>query len=246
MEIIHAVWEQRNMGVDCVEITLSRGDNVTDELKESIRAAETEYTVVKIPSARADLSFMVQDLGFEYIECLVSLHRSTELPELPPMQVKLIENSDCVLMDSHDHERMLSEVRNDLFDTGRAYLDPHFTHEQANERYVGWIKDELERGTEFYKFRYKGEDAGFFALKQQRPGVLFPFLAGLYPDGPKALGLGYPLCYYEIAQARECGARTITGMVSTNNIASLAALTSYGYTVDGAVSVYVKHGEAAE
>ena len=242
MEIVHAVWEQRNMGVDCVEITLSRNDKVTDEVIDSIRSAETEYTVIKIPSARADISFMVQEAAYKYIECLISLHRSTALPDIPPMQKKLIENSDCVLMDASDQERLFSEIRNDMFDTGRAFLDPYFTHEQANERYVGWIKDETERGTEFYKFRYKGEDAGFFALKQVRSGVLFPFLAGLYPDGPHALGLGYPLCYQEIAQAAKCGARTITGMVSTNNTASLAALTSYGYTVDGSVSVYVKHG----
>jgi hypothetical protein len=243
MNIVHATWEQRNMGVDCVEITLARTDSVTDEVKDEIAAAETEYTVIKVPSARADLAFMVQDLGFKYIECLISLHRSTALPDVPPMQEKLIGSSDCVLMDAADQERMLEEVRNDMFDTGRVFLDSSFTHEQANERYVGWIKDEIERGTEFYKFRFNGEDAGFFALKQVRSGVLFPFLAGIYPDGPKALGLGYPLCYYEIAQAAKCGARTILGNVSTNNVASLAALTSYGYTVDGMVSVYVKHGE---
>lgn len=241
MEIIHAVWEQRNMGVDCVEINLSRRDEVSDETRESIRAAETEYTVIKIPSAQVSLAFMVQSMGYQYVENLLSLRRSTALPEVPPSQQKLIHSTECVLMIEDDYDRLFSEVRKDMFDTGRVFLDPHFTHEQANDRYVGWIKDEIQRGTEFYKFLYKGEETGFFALKELRKGVLFPFLAGLYPGGVNVLGLGYPLCYHEIAAAASKGARTITGNVSSNNIASLAALTSYGYTVDGAVSVYVKH-----
>lgn len=67
MEIVKAFWEKRNMGVDCVEITLASGDE-PDSCKEKILAAETEYTVVKVPTACPELSFMVQDLGYKYIE----------------------------------------------------------------------------------------------------------------------------------------------------------------------------------
>ena len=133
-------------------------------------------------------------------------------------------------------------LNSDLWNISTGVVrDPYFTKQQSNDRYVGWIRDEIERGTDFYKLIFKGEEAGFFGLKQMRPGVLFPFLAGLYPEGPKALGLGYVLCYHEIIKAAENGAKTITGAVSSNNIPSLAALTAYGYTVDGAVSVFVKH-----
>ena len=240
MEIVHADWEQRNMGVDCVEIVIDRKDD-PDEVKRLLSEVDAEYTVVKVPAAMAEMSFLVQEEGFRYIECLFSLRRSTDTPVLQPMQERLMSFSECVPMDDADLERLYSEVRNDMFDTGRVYLDPYFTKEQANERYVGWIHDEIERGTVIYKLRFKGEDAGFFGLKELRKGVLFPFLAGLYPGGPGALGLGYVLCYQEIIQAARNGARTITGSVSSNNIPSLASLTSYGYTVDGAVSVFVKH-----
>lgn len=240
MNIIHATWEQRNMGVDCIEIVLDKKDDPV-EVRRAIEEADAEYTVVKVPSAMAEMAFMVQAAGYKYVECLFSLRRSTEKPVLTPMQEKLISFSDCVPMTEDDYERLFSEVRNNMFDTGRVYLDPYFTKEQANNRYVGWIKDEIERGTGFCKLIFKGEEAGFFALKEMRPGVLFPFLAGLYPGGPKALGLGYVLCYHEIMKAAENGAKTITGSVSSNNIPSLAALTAYGYTVDGAVSVFVKH-----
>ena len=63
--------------------------------------------------------------------------------QLTPMQEKLISCSDCVTMTEDDYERLFSEVRNNMFDTGRVYLDPYFTKEQANNRYVGWIKDEI-------------------------------------------------------------------------------------------------------
>ena len=50
---------------------------------------------------------------------------------------------------------MEKELRSGLFDTDRVYLDPYFTKEQASNRYVNWIKDEMSRTTELFIIKYK-------------------------------------------------------------------------------------------
>ena len=242
MNVVNAVWERRNMGVDCVEITVERGDSPQSCL-ETVQSSDAEYLVVKIPAGQAETALLLQENGMQYIETMLSFRRGTQLPVLNVSQENLLKHVDYEKIPQDGFQQLFHEIQAGMFQTDRIALDPHFTEEQAHNRYIGWIRDEIERETDFFQLKYKDREVGFFGFKQLREGVYFPFLAGIYPSSRAVFGLGYALCYMEIKEANRRGARTITGSVSTNNVASLASLTTHGYIVDGAMGIYVRHKE---
>ena len=93
-----------------------------------------------------------------------------------------MERISCHEMVPGDLDFLYGAIRDGLFGTDRVSLDPHFTAEQSSNRYVYWIRDELDRGAKACKLVYRDSVVGFFTLKQRGPEEWFAFLGGLYPD----------------------------------------------------------------
>ena len=140
MKIIDAFWEKRNLGVDCKEFTVEDGDSAGD-VTGILNANQARYMVVKVPVAGAGVMFALSAAGYTFIECGIhAVHnlKTAEAAAIEKMSPYIVEYSR---MDQADMEFMYENIRNGVFKTDRVSLDPHFTPEQAANRYVCWIED---------------------------------------------------------------------------------------------------------
>lgn len=237
MQVIDAVWERRNLGVSTSEIMIDIKDDPY-EVKRFLCAFKDEYIVLKVPSLRADITNMASVCQFVYIEDMVTL--SSNLQEIirSPLQERLYASVQVKKMEREDMDELLHEVGKGMFDADRISLDPFFSSEQAGIRYVNWIKDELDKQTEFLKYVYKGETAGFITIREIDGGNYTAPLGGFYRKSQNT-GLGTVVKVPEEVKKR--GGRSVHTSVSSNNPAQLRNLVVNGYVPESISHIFIKH-----
>ncbi len=239
MRLIHALWEQRNMGVDCIEVIVEQNDTVQD-LKRERKYYETEYTVIKVPVKMMDICWYLQLNGYLFIETMTMCHHEVKLPELNRIQKRITDEVKYAAMNEDDKEELFAEIDAGLFQYDRVSMDPYFTRKQANDRYKGWIQEEIQRGTEVYKMEWKGRSVGFFTYKDLGKGIFFPFLGGVYAEYLKS-GLGTAMNYCEIKEAVRRKGKKMKSAYSSNNRGAASVHMSLGYILDEQTYVFVGH-----
>ncbi|MFT5337238.1 MAG: hypothetical protein ACI9YL_001240 [Luteibaculaceae bacterium] len=239
MKIVDATWEKRNLGVDCKEIFFEKGDNNIHFI-EQLKGISAEYTVVKIPVSNIELSYFLQENGFKFMEAITQCYHKAELPVLPKIYNRFIDNVTCDIMVKEDVEDLFQRIRNNLFVDDRVSLDPEFTIQQANNRYVGWVNDELEKGSVLYKIIYKDKPIGFFNMRDKGNGNFFASIGGIYPEFQNG-GFGVCMNYHQIQKAMKLGAKRIYTAFSSNNIGSYAIHLLMSYQMEEQNYVFVRH-----
>lgn len=239
MRVIDAVWEQRNLGVDCAEVILDQGDDV-EQLLTNLVDIETEYTVIKVPVARPDLLMALPKAGYFFIEAITACHHLGVLPPLSPIQNRLMGQLQYAPMVDADVFELYKEIRGGMLKEDRISLDPYFTQDLANNRYIGWINDEIERGSILYKLVFRDQNVGFFNMRNTGNNICNATIGGIYPNFQK-IGLGVGLNYFEIFEGIRQGARKICTSFSTNNRGAYAIHLSLGYILDTQYYVFIKH-----
>jgi hypothetical protein len=239
MKITHAIWEMRNLGVDAYEVEVEVNDT-PETLKEKSHLFKSEYTVIKVPATMMDISFYLQSQGYLFIEALTSCYHTGQLPIISSLQKRMIDSISCLEMNSSGYEYMLSEIKGGMFQDDRISIDPNFTEEQSNKRYLGWVSDELDRKSHFYELTYKNNRAGFFILRNQEPGVCLASLGGIYPNYQK-YGFGLSLNYYEIYEGIRQEVRKIETSFSSNNRGASSLHLSVGYILKEQYYVFIRH-----
>ena len=101
MKIIHAIWERRNLGVNCYEVTVEAEDTL-EMLKEKASEFETEYTIVKVPTSMADISFYLQGAGYTFMEIITSCYHGGKIPKLTRIQQRMVDSVSCEEMNNND------------------------------------------------------------------------------------------------------------------------------------------------
>ena len=91
MKLVNAIWEKRNLGIDCNEITIETTD-VTNEVLEKINNYETQYTVVKVPSNMNEICNGLQQKGYTYIETVINCFNAAKLPDLNSVQKRIVNS----------------------------------------------------------------------------------------------------------------------------------------------------------
>ena len=239
MKVIDAFWEKRNLGVDTVEFDLEVQDPAA-LVAQKIKENEKVYNVVKIPAGRSDLHFLMQELGYVYVETAFHLIHDLKAIPLSPLQKRM---TDCVSyqkMNEDDVAQLYAEIKKGMFTTDRIALHPSFGVEIANQRYINWIGDELSRGCELFKLIYKEKAIGFFTFKKLSDDVYYPFLAGMYESHIRS-GLGVNIVIKPVEEAVKRGAKFSDTYVVTNNLSSLTANLDYGYKIRGFSTVFHKY-----
>jgi hypothetical protein len=239
VKIVEATWEKRNLGVTCVEATVEPADTAA-ELRRRLAEISAQYNVVKVPAGRADAMLCVSELGYAFIEASIHVTWKVVPVELPAIQKRMADSTGHALMDDADKEVLWSELRRGIHDTDRVSLDPRFGKQRAGERYVGWIQDELARGTDIYKLTYKGQTIGYFTMKHLGDGVYYPFLGGMY-ESHRNSGLGIIVPYKPMCEVAARGGRSISTYISTNNEPAIRVHVSLGFSFGQVTYVYVKH-----
>jgi hypothetical protein len=239
LKIIDAVWEKRNIGVDTVEFEFDSGDGsaVVDEILHS----ERQYNVAKVPAGNAQIMTALQKNGYSFIESMLHFFISRGDLRLNSVQKRLSEAVVLEEMDADDIECLFSEMRKNMFDTDRVYVDPAFSREQAANRYIGWTKDELSRGTILYKMVYKGASIGFIGAN---PGKVMSFLGGMYTDYKKS-GLGINVITKNYESTLKLGAKHVEGAVSSNNPGVWKMYIDTGWQMNAVVNIFIKHKDMA-
>jgi hypothetical protein len=239
VKIIDAIWEKRNLGVSCVEATIEPTDTLED-IRQRLAAISAQYVVVKLPAGRGDAMFCLAELGYVFIEGNIRVTWKVGSLALPGIQQRMADSVGHVRMDDADKQFLWTELRKGIHDTDRVSLDPHFAKERAAERYVGWIQDEIARGTDVYKLTLKDQSIGYFTMKHLGEGVYYPFLAGMY-ESHRSSGLGFLIPHKPKCEVVAREGRSIATYISTNNEAAIRMHVSAGFTFGQVTYVYVKH-----
>ena len=239
MKIIDAFWEMRNLDVTCTEVTVE-----LDDLEEVVFAQINElplgYQVVKLPVARVDIMNALQNANFTFVESSISVEHDLQLKEPDGLFARMVSSCEFVLIGTDEIERISLEIRSDMFRTDRVYLDPEFTREQAANRYVNWMMDEVSRGASVYELRIKNVGIGFFLFRHDSKGVGYSALAGLYPSS-KTPGFGNVLLHQVLLEAKKRQLIRLESHVSSNNLAVVKNHIEQGFRITDIHYVYVRH-----
>lgn len=239
MKVIEAKWEKRNLGVVAYEISVEESDTLID-LKTTLDKLVSEYTVVKIPTYRAELLFETNSLKLTFVEMVTKCHYTGQTPALNGIHKRIIESLTCQEMGPENQRKLFAEVENGLFKADRVAIDPDFGIAKSSARYAGWIKDELDLGATIYEITRESEFVGFFLLRKIDNRRSVSNLAGLVGKFQKS-GMGYALNYFEIEKSSSIGADSVISTFSSNNRGASAIHMSMGYVLDSQNYVYIRH-----
>lgn len=216
MKFTNAVWETRNLGVECAEFEFSRTDTTRECELAFHEMMSYDYLTAKIPAGRMDIVSQLSSRRFRFAECLIELEHNLQNIKPEGIAARFDSMTSHELVDSSQVNDVFEEIRKGIFCTDRIYLDSHFSHQVAAERYVNWIKDEMLQGAEIYHVLYKDRKIGFFTYKEKEDRVAYPFLASLYQDYfNSGLGSSVVLEFMKLAKLKGCC--KIDTFVSSNN-----------------------------
>lgn len=243
MRVIDAVWEKRNLGVETKEIEFEEND-VIEAAEECLRKTHAEYLVAKVPANRRDISHLLHLYQYEFAEEMMLLSSShlENIIDTGVMQ-RLYRMVSVKKADEEDVREVIGEIRKGMFSTDRISLDPFFPEGIAEERYANWMLDELNRGTELYLYSYKDKNIGFSALREIKDGAYISFLGGIYNE-TRIGGVGVVTAVKGGEIVKKLGGKSLSSMVSSNNITQIRNLIHIGYNVSKINDVFIKHENA--
>lgn len=239
MKVVDAVWEQRNLGVQSIEIEIEQTD-LYEEVEQKLSGIQGQYLVVKVPTTRTDIAWLMAKYGYVYVEDMMFLEHNLQPIIRTPLQQRLYDAVKIETMQDEDFDTLFEEIDKGSFSFDRISNDPYFTAEQSVRRFHNWINDERERGAEFLKGMMKGEMTGFFSIRDTGDGVYTSALGGTFMKWRKG-GLGTNVQTPEEVKKR--GGKKLVLGVSTNNMIQIRALIQNGFFPVRANHVYVKHCE---
>ena len=227
MKVIDSVWEKENLGVTSKEIIIDMNDSI-DEVKNGLSAINDQYIVVKIPASKFEIMNLVQDMGYRFVEELISVEHDLHEVKRNRILQRLYDSLDYRKMNDEDIEILYQEIDKGMFDSDRISNDPHFSPELSARRYRNWVASMLKNGAIPYVMSYKGEPAGFIILTTKDRLVYHSVLGGGYEKFRKT-GLGMVQKEQEIVKL--LGGKLVATNVSSNNVNQCKALLANGYTV---------------
>lgn len=240
MRIIDAIWEKRNLGVECTEFEIAPDEDI-GEVKGIIQKYQTEYQIAKVPVGNVGMQLMLQEQGFRFYETNLQLERKIGTVESLPRIYSRFEK-DITFRDATDEEieKILEEVMDGhMFTTDKVALDPHFSPELSGRRYSLWARDILKAGAKTVVGLYRGEVASF-TIYEIKNHYFQAFIGGML-SGYRDMGLGFiPLCVTAKHISQAGGGLLRTG-VSSNNPAILRLQLSFGAHIKSMTNIFVKH-----
>ena len=247
MKIVNATWEMRNLNKKTIEVTLEKKDLLksVDEIIVSIKKIEQEYKpgylVIKILTGNPYIGNELYNNDFIYMETQIHLKALRNSVE------KFLKDYDGLfdntkiekVTDQEEIEFIVNEINKGIFYTDRIALDPNFGIEIANKRYINWLKDEIECGTDLYCISIENKKVGF-SLRRYNNNSIHDLLAGVFKEYQN-LKIGGNVYYAALSMDFNKGCKKFYTAVSSNNIVSLRLHEMLGYKVDFLQEVYIKH-----
>ncbi|MEM1020796.1 MAG: hypothetical protein AAGJ09_09950 [Pseudomonadota bacterium] len=240
MKLVHAVWEQRNLGLSVYEAEVMAGDTPDSISAQLSELTDVDYICVKVPIPEAHLTPTLEEQGFRFREMLSTVE-VTKLPALDSLQQRYASALKAAPATDTERAETFRHIRDGLFSTDRYSLDAQFTAEQAANRYCGWIGDELDRGGVLHAISFKGKFVGFFLVREMGTKRYSSLLAAIFP-AYQNMGLGYFINHMAYAHCFSIGATAVSTTYSSNNLSAANIHCHLSTRLLSQVYVYTKHG----
>ena len=243
MKITHAVWEQKNLGVNAYEILLD-----AEDLPEALARAEArlvaegaEYLVVKTPVNCSDLLFGLPRLGYAFVETVFSVSIKRSEYHMPAL-IARFDRGLTVLERTAPAElaRVYDLIRAGVFVSDRVSIDPAFTLTQSGNRYANWLDSMLEKGGKLYEVLQGDKPIGFFVITRVDETTVDPVLMGLY-DEQNDRGMGALLHKKTLDTCFTWDCDKLHSTIVSNNAKVLRVYVNAGATIADTRYTYVKH-----
>lgn len=239
MNVIDANWELRNLGISTQEVQINTEDSA-DEVISVLSSLQANYQVVKVPIARLDIYSALTELGFSFVEASIRVSHNFKEMFCPALIKRISDELSCTEMEENDVRKMEEQIQGGMFQTDRIILDKFFTPSQSANRYIFWMRDERQKGSVLYNFKYKGESVGFTCMRETKPDFYYPVLGGVYNTG-KMLPFGGAILYKQLELIKGLGGKELYTYISSNNPSVVRVYSQLGYVFENISYVFVKH-----
>jgi hypothetical protein len=123
MDQIEATWEERNLGLRVLEITLDEREerDVVTAIGDASR--DFDYTLIKVPSGNPGLVHELEELGFRFLETQLEIFKKLKSYEEP--KGPILEEIQYQEVGSREGlDLVLEQIDEQMFVTDRVSLDP--------------------------------------------------------------------------------------------------------------------------
>lgn len=245
MKCVNAVWDFRNLGVKTVKFEIEKNDVLEDcltQIEEFRLEHEAKYVVIKSNMRYQGVSIFFQNAGFTLInnEIVLKLTREDVLKVIEKYK-DFCDDVSYKLADEADMQLIYSELEKGIFKVSDyVALDPFFSKEQKNRRFILYVKDVIAQGAEVFLTFYKDKPLGFFIQKlignkksDDKLGCVFNEAEANHQGGLSTLAR----CKHFI----DSGLENEISEVSLTNLNVLCLTLEFGRKITGAKNVLVKH-----
>ena len=243
MKTIYAVWEKENIGVNAYEIILDEHDTIESikEEEDRIRSKGANYIVLKAPVNVQHLLFGLPSLGYTFLEMVFGVQIKRNEYHMPELVTRFDRGfSVSHVTTENDLNRIFNYIRQGLFENDRISIDPYFSLELGNNRYINWVNTLLEKGSFLYEVMLKDRPIGFFIIERKNETTVDPVLMGLY-DKANDRGLGSLLHKKTLDTCFTHDCTQLTSTIVSNNASVLRIYVQAGATLYHTHYTYIKH-----
>lgn len=249
MKCINATWEERNLGVKTIEISVEKKDallsdnDICKQIEDFRNNYQAKYVVVKVDTKYPQVSQLLQNNGYILIESQIELKLKREDAQEKYEQYKdVFPGIGYIRVDKGQLDYVISEINKGIFSTDRIALDPYFGINVANKRYALWVQDEVQRGADIFFSCYNNQPIGFFLGKDLGNGNIDGLLGGVFV-GENTRNYGGLYLFSSIKCFVEGTGKIDRTKVSSNNIRVLQLHLMFGRTVTNISNVFIRHFE---
>ena len=239
MIIENAYWEKRNLNVKAISFHIQPED-ILDEIIPLILERNEEYQTAIIDPARTDILLELQNYGFKFIECSITLSGTADNVNIPN-NLRRFQNQMAYRPASTDEVEMIKEIiKNEhIFTTDKIALDPLFGKSKSGTRYSFWIDDLIASGCSLFVITFNEEVIGFEVAKLT-DGTVEGFLGGMLPSKLGKM-LGAAIYVPGTVYWKNQGVKKFRAVVSSNNLPIIKIHESFGRNVTSCKYVLIKH-----
>lgn len=240
MRIIDAVWEKRNLDVECTEFEIGAGEKGCD-LVDQIQQTTTEYQVAKVEVGNVDVQLMLQDNGFKFYETNYQLERKLKPGETLPAIYKRFKKDLSYRVATEEEINNILEIveSGEMFTTDKVALDPHFSAKHSGHRYVVRARDMLKDGAPTVLGLFKGNVVSF-TIYEIKDGYCLAYIGGMFKEY-RDKGLGFIPLYVTAEHILDNGGKILRTGVSSNNPSILRLQLLFGAKITEMKNVFIKH-----
>jgi dTDP-4-amino-4,6-dideoxy-D-galactose acyltransferase len=243
-------WDSKVLGIGCARLLLAAGENLEAILsfwKERALELGIQYATVRVPLFRevgqehealdrredvCELCAILQKTGFERIERLLYLSRSTEAP-LPAHSVGQASLEDMETIEG---------IASNAYRYDRFHSEPFFSKEVADKVHAAWARSSFAgRADEVLHVRDEERRiVGYCTCilpepRDSRPGWIDTLAVS---TDTRRRGVGESLALGALSLLRGAGFREAALSTQENNRPAMNLYDKLGFTIYGAVATY--------